>query len=170
LLGDADFAWLDGLRQRHFPPERNYLRAHLTLFHHLPPSAEAEIAGLLCDLTRAPAPKAQISGLINLGRGVAYRIESPELVDIRTMIAEHFAPLLTPQDKAGWRPHVTVQNKVDPARSRALLLKLEDGFAAQGVEIAGLALWHYLGGPWQSAGAWRFGNGHAMKPPGPLGG
>ena len=37
LLGRADHAWLDGERQRHFPPERNQLPAHLTLFHQLPP-------------------------------------------------------------------------------------------------------------------------------------
>lgn len=33
---DADsFDWLDRLRRDHFPPERNLLRAHLTLFHRL---------------------------------------------------------------------------------------------------------------------------------------
>jgi hypothetical protein len=29
------FAWLDGLRQPHFPVERNFLPAHLTLCHRL---------------------------------------------------------------------------------------------------------------------------------------
>ena len=39
----TDFGWLEDLRQRHFPPERNQLRAHLTMFHAIPPSAEAEL-------------------------------------------------------------------------------------------------------------------------------
>jgi hypothetical protein len=36
LLGPEDFGWLNDLRRAHFPPERNQLDAHLTLFHHLP--------------------------------------------------------------------------------------------------------------------------------------
>ena len=35
-LDQASFTRLDALRQAHFPPERNWLSAHLTLFHHLP--------------------------------------------------------------------------------------------------------------------------------------
>jgi hypothetical protein len=34
-LDPASFAWLDWLRREHFPPERNLLPAHLTLFHRL---------------------------------------------------------------------------------------------------------------------------------------
>ena len=37
--GREDQAAFDRLRTAHFPPERNQLAAHLTLFHHLPPSA-----------------------------------------------------------------------------------------------------------------------------------
>ena len=71
-LGDADQSWLDGLRQAHSPPERNQLAAHLTMFHHLPPSAEAELKSRLATATRAPRPDASISDLMSLGRGVAY--------------------------------------------------------------------------------------------------
>jgi 2'-5' RNA ligase superfamily protein len=34
-LDDASFGRLQDWRMRHFPPERNYLPAHLTLFHTL---------------------------------------------------------------------------------------------------------------------------------------
>ncbi len=52
----TDFGWLEDLRQRHFPPERNQLRAHLTMFHAIPPSAEAELRRILQSLaTRASA-------------------------------------------------------------------------------------------------------------------
>ena len=43
----SDFGWLEDLRQRHFPPERNQLRAHLTMFRAIPPSAEAELRQIL---------------------------------------------------------------------------------------------------------------------------
>ena len=66
----------------------------------------------------AAAPVARAAGLMNLGRGVAIRIESPDLAAIRERLADAFAPLLTPQDAAGWRPHVTVQNKVERAAAR----------------------------------------------------
>ena len=46
-LGPEDFAWLNGLRRQHFPPERNQLAAHLTMFHAIPPSAESELRQIL---------------------------------------------------------------------------------------------------------------------------
>lgn len=156
LIGEPDFAWLDGLRRAHFPPERNQLFAHLTLFHHLPPSAEGEIANLLGDLTRRAAPAARLSGVMNLGRGVAFGIESPALAEIRATIAGRLAGMLTPQDRAAWRPHVTVQNKVAPETARALLRDLEAGFAPRPLSIAGLAAWWYRGGPWEPIRAFRF--------------
>jgi hypothetical protein len=73
--------------------------------------------------------------------------------------------LLTPQDKAGWRPHITIQNKVAPQEARALLTLLDGDFAGHRLDIAGLAIWRYLGGPWEPVGAWRFGNGHSMRAP-----
>ena len=166
LMGPREFAWLDGLRRANFPPERNVLRAHLTMFHHLPPSVLREVRDLLRELTREPAPRATLASVMSLGGGTAFAIASDELASIRAEIAARFAPLLMPQDKAGWRAHVTVQNKVPAAEARALRAVLQAGFVAQPFGIAGLAVWHYRGGPWQSAGAWRFGSGHAMEPPG----
>ena len=149
-FGHADAALLDGLRRAHFPPERNHLAAHLTMFHHLPPSSAVELKGRLSALTRGqPAPRAMLAGLMNLGRGVAFRVESPELVAIRGALADAFAGLLTPQDAGGWRPHVTIQNKVLPAEARALLTQLEAGFVARPLVIRGLAAWWYRGGPWE---------------------
>ena len=168
LLGESDFAVLDDLRRRHFPPERNFLRAHLTMFHHLPPSASAEVADRLKRMARQPAPSAELSGLMNLGRGVAFRVESPALTEMRAELAEVFLTVLTPQDRAVWRPHVTIQNKVAPHEARELLLALAKGFAPRPLELVGLALFRYVSGPWETVGAWRFGNGHRMSPPPPL--
>lgn len=149
LFGDADHAFLDGLRKTHFPPDRNQLAAHLTMFHHLPPSVESELKRRLGELTRGPSPPAELASLIDLGRGVAFRVRSPLLEAIRCELAEAFRGLLMPQDAAGWRPHVTIQNKVEPAKAKALLNALTPTFQARPLTIAGLAAFHYRGGPWE---------------------
>ncbi|MDB5695375.1 MAG: hypothetical protein JWN21_918 [Sphingomonas bacterium] len=150
LFGRADQAWFDGLRREHFPPERNQLDAHLTLFHHLPPSAAPELKTRLTAATRGvPAPVARAAGPMSLGRGVAFRIEAPELVRLRADLADAFSGLLTPQDAGGWRPHVTIQNKVVPSVAKLLLGQLQRDFRPREVAIAGLAAWWYRGGPWE---------------------
>lgn len=150
LFGKADQAWFDSLRRTHFPPERNQLDAHLTLFHHLPPSVAEELKHRLAQETRGVrAPRATVGGLMSLGRGVAYRIDSPDLVVIREGLVQAFAGLLTPQDAGRWRPHVTVQNKVTPVLAKALMAALSRDFQPRSVEITGLASWWYRGGPWE---------------------
>lgn len=156
MFGASDFAWADGLRRRHFPPERNQVPAHITLFHHLPPSVAGELREQLKAETRTKAPAARIVGLQHLGRGVAYLVESADLAAIRERLADHFTGMLTPQDQAPWRPHITVQNKVEPKEAKALLAELEAGFAPRSLQIAGLASWWYRGGPWEPLGEHRF--------------
>lgn len=150
LFGPADHDWLDGLRRAHFPPERNILPAHLTLFHHLPPSIETELRARLTAATlHVPPPAARIAGPIGLGRGVALRVDSRALEAIRDELADAFAACLVPQDGAPWRPHVTIQNKVDPAIAATLRASLSRCFAPRPLAIAGLAAWRYRGGPWE---------------------
>jgi len=150
LFGRADQAWFDGLRAKHFPPERNHLAAHLTMFHHLPPTMAEELKHRLVQETRGiAAPAARLAAPYSLGRGVAYRIDSSDLAAIRARLADAFAGLLTPQDQAGWRAHVTVQNKVEPAAAKALLATLARDYAPRPLAIAGLAAWWYRGGPWE---------------------
>ena len=151
LMGAADFAWADGLRRAHFPPERNWLGAHITLFHHLPPSALGEVAGRLKRLGAGPRPAARLTDVMLLGRGVAYRVESPELLAMRAELADAFAGMLTPQDQAKPRLHITIQNKVTPDAAKALADKLRADFRPRPLVIAGLAAWHYRGGPWEMA-------------------
>jgi hypothetical protein len=158
LIGEADLAVLDGLRRTYFPPERNQLVAHLTLFHHLAPSLRSELDGRLRAETRGvAAPRAQLAGLMNLGGGVAFRVDSRELASIRHRLAEAFATMLTPQDAAGWRPHVTIQNKVSAATARETLATLAAGFRPRPLAIVGLASFFYRGGPWEPIRRYRFG-------------
>lgn len=150
LFGRQDHGWFDAKRREHYPAERNQLAAHLTLFHHLPPSVAEELKHRLAQETRGlRAPAARVTGLISLGRGAAYRIDSPELEAIRARLVDAFAGLLTPQDAGRWRPHVTVQNKVTPALAKVVLAALAQDFEPRPVEIAGLASWWYRGGPWE---------------------
>ena len=155
-LGGEDQAWLDRLRRSHFPPERNVLSAHLTMFHALPPSLEAEVRRRLAEVVRTPPPRAEIAGLMDLGGGVAFRIVSDDLDSIRAELADSFRGSLTAQDGQGWRPHVTIQNKVPPKVARALLAELEHGFVPRRLAIKGLGLHRYLGGPWVTLATFGF--------------
>ncbi|HEX7851716.1 MAG TPA: 2'-5' RNA ligase family protein [Sphingomonas sp.] len=149
VLGREDQAWLDAQRSAYFPNERNVLPAHLTMFHHLPPSLESEVRQRLGELAREGVLAARVAGLISLGQGVAYRIESPDLEDRRAWLADLWAGVLTPQDRAPWRPHVTIQNKVQPAEARTLLARLRTDFRPRPLGITGFASWYYRGGPWE---------------------
>ena len=159
LMGAADFAWADGLRRTHFPPERNHIPAHISLFHHLPPARLHELARMMRAIAAEPPPPARLSQVMMLGRGVAYRVESPDLLAIRDDIAAAFAHDLIPQDQCTPRLHITVQNKVDPDVAKALHIALSAEFRPRSLSIAGLAAWHYLGGPWQLAHQIKF-RGH----------
>lgn len=145
------------LRDSHFPPERNIVPAHLTLFHHLPGGEIDAIRARLSQIARlTPAAAADVVGLRSLGKGVAFTIRAPELEAVRAELADAWATLLVPQDRQGWRPHVTVQNKVRPEEARALLAKLEADFAPWRADLVALRLWRYLNGPWEALGEFRF--------------
>lgn len=156
-IAPQDFAWLNDLRRAYYPPHRNQVPAHLTIFHALPPSAEKEVRSTLTRLSREQLPKASIEGLMELGRGVAFRIVSTDLERIRNELAEYFHGLLGFQDSAGWAPHVTVQDKVSPREARILLDKLRRVFRPRSLTISGLELHRYSDGTWEQLGTYRFG-------------
>lgn len=150
-------AWADGLRRAHFPPERNHLAAHVTLFHAFAPSLLAELKGLLARLAgeRAPVP-ARVTGLMNLGRGTAIALTSPGMLALREEIADHFHGALTAQDRHPPRLHITVQNKVTPAEARALQQVLAGEVPERAFAFTGLGLHRYLGPDWEAVGRWPF--------------
>ena len=156
-MGKADQAWANGLRRAHFPAERNFIDAHITLFHHLPPSHLPEIksrlAGLVADY---PAPVAFLGDVMLLGKAVAFRVDSPELLSMRVALADSFRGLLIPQDQAQPRLHITVQNKVEPPVAKALHAHLLDSFRPRPLAISGLSAHYYRGGPWEHIGRWSF--------------
>jgi len=155
LPGDLQ-GWAERLRQAHYPPDRNRVRAHVTLFHALPPSCEAELRDALAVAARrAPVP-ARLERVISLGSGTAFAIASPDMVELRKSLAERFSGLLTPQDGAPARLHVTVQNKVSAGEARALQGELSRTFRPRDFRFAGLALHRYRNGPWDFVKRWSF--------------
>jgi 2'-5' RNA ligase len=156
-LDERSFAFFDGERRQYFPADRNFIPAHVTLFHHLPGDELAAIGATLAAVTRAHNPfSVAVTGLRPLGRGVAYRLESSALAVLRGELAARWKDWLTPQDAQRFQPHVTIQNKADPAQARALLQRLEQGFSPFSVKAEGLHLWRYLGGPWEAVETFRF--------------
>lgn len=152
-VAERDLQSFDLLRKRHFPPDRNHLHAHLTMFHRLPGE---HIGLIIAQLTKAAAGTdiltAEVSGLRHLGAGVAYAIASTELHTIRADLKTALLPWLGAQDLQKWQPHITVQNKASKAVADALYDTLLETFRPHSMQIIGLDLWTYLNGPWRHEG------------------
>lgn len=142
--------WASALRSSHFPPERNFLDAHVTLFHALPGPYEREVAAALAAEASGSAPAAAtLIGVMSLGRGTALRIESPALLELRARLADRFHGLLTAQDSHSPRLHITVQNKVSPAAAKQLQAELAATDSPRTFAFRAFGLHRYLGGPWE---------------------
>ncbi len=151
VLDEGAFAWFDDLRRAHFPPHRNRVPAHLTLFHALPGDEETAILETLKAACGRLRPlRLDVRGPWSIGRGVAYRLASSDLDALRSDLANTFQAWLTPQDRAPYRPHITIQNKAEPADARALLERLQMEFEPFDLLAEGLLVWRYLGGPWEA--------------------
>jgi hypothetical protein len=150
-------AWADRLRREHYPPERNQVEAHVTLFHALPPSSEAELRDCLAAAARDHAPvSARLEGVTPFERGTALAISSPEMLTLWEDLAERFHGLLTPPDEHSPRLHATIQNKVSIEEARALQAQLAPQIQPRDFHFAGLALHRYRGGPWEFVKRWSF--------------
>lgn len=144
-------AFFNQKRQQHFPPERNHIPAHLTLFHHLPGGrvkAVEQVVRAECHAVRQPVA-AEVTGIRFLGFGSAYQVQSPGLSVLRSRLAERFEAWLTRQDQQPFRPHVTFQNKVPAPVAKQVYQQEQAAFEPFSTEIIQLALWRYCGGPWE---------------------
>ena len=150
-------SWATGLRTRYFPPERNYLEAHVTIFHALPGPYLAEIDRLLVGTARHdPDIPARVTGIFSLGRGTAIAIESPGLMSVREGIVDRMHDLLTAQDRHKPRFHVTVQNKVSSEEAKRVQAILRDQVEPRDFHFSSMTLHRYLGGPWERVKTYRF--------------
>ncbi len=154
----ASAATFTELRRRHFPPARNWLDAHITLFHALPPGASDQVLQDVAEVAaQTRAFTMRVERVRFLGAGVAFDLTSLAALALRRTLAERWEHMLGRQDKQ-WRGplHVTVQNKVRPEVARALHDELTQDFEPRDVSATGLELWRYFGGPWQAVGIWEF--------------
>ncbi|PQV65258.1 2'-5' RNA ligase superfamily protein [Abditibacterium utsteinense] len=156
-LDGASFERLDALRRAHFPPHRNQLSAHLTLFHALPGEQEPFVREVLDEVcARTSAMNLEFPGAFSLGKGVAIEVDCPPLKGFRGELQNRFLPPLSAQDSQKMRPHITICNKVTPEAARELLKQVSanwESFEGRGV---GVSLWRYLGGPWEWLRDWEF--------------
>ncbi|KAI5477511.1 hypothetical protein MNV49_006296 [Pseudohyphozyma bogoriensis] len=158
LLDPATQSHLDSLRRAHFPPHRNHLAAHLTLFHALPASSLASIkADLahLCDLTTEFEVK--VGPVFKLSnRGVGIDVESPEGKKtqwLRAKLLKRWISQgveLTNQDRMNFtRPHVTIQNKVTEEEAKDTFEVVNKDWKGWRGKALGFGLFEY-----QKSGKW----------------
>lgn len=155
-LDTIAFNRLNELRQQHFPPERNFLAAHVTLFHSLPSNQEAAIRQTLQNCLPTSALPLRFPKLRSLSKGVAVEIDCPDLIRLHQQLAESWQTWLSAQDRQPYRPHVTVQNKVAAEEARHLYDRLSKDWKPLDGQGEGLLLWRYKGGPWEMAGEFSF--------------
>lgn len=159
LLPKDMAAWATALRTEHFPPERNFLEVHVTLFHAIPAQCADELSDLLKRIVADnPLPPANLEGIMSLGGGTALKLASAAMIDHREDIADHFTGMLTGQDQHKPRLHVTIQNKVTSTKAKELQARLakSDTVEPRAFAFRGFALFHYRGGPWEHIRDWVF--------------
>lgn len=147
-------AWLDELRDEYFPRDRNFLKAHLTMFHRLSPMQRRLLEEVA--LPDQPVP-VRFGALRLLGFGVAVDVDCPSLIRLREELVREIGSEITKQDEQKFRPHITIQNKVDANVARELHQTLSANFVPREGFLTGLQFWTYLDGPWELASQKWFG-------------
>lgn len=156
-MDGESFAALDALRRRHYAPERNVVPAHVTLFNRLPGERAREVKALLAKTASAQKPIEIAAGEVKaLERGVAIFLRSPQLGALRGSLAREWWPWLSDADKAGFRPHVTIQTNVSDAEAHRTKQAIVDSFRPPRIRGIGLHLWRYRSGPWEHEQLFRF--------------
>ena len=159
LLDHVTQGRFDEERRRLFPVGRTQVGAHVTLFHAIPGEHLGAVRSMLAAEQCGDPLPVRVTGVRSLGRGAAYLLDSPGLTAIRNRLAEAWWPWLTPQDRQPFKPHVTVQNKVDSATAKATVATLTAEFVPVTAHCEALELWHYVGGPWRAEATFPFGIG-----------
>ncbi len=119
------------------------------MFHSFAPSLLEELKDYLPKIAAEYSPiPGRVSGVMDLGKGTAIALESPELLGLRAEIADHFHGSLTEQDLYEPRPHITIQNKVTKEEARALQAALKPELEQRDFTFPALELHLYEGGPW----------------------
>jgi 2'-5' RNA ligase len=83
-----------------------------------------------------------------IGRGVAIQVAGGELTELQRRLIGALGAGLTRQDRAPFRPHVTIQNKVTRERAKATFARVASNFEPWSGRGIGLDVWRYLGAKW----------------------
>ena len=151
------FERLDALRSRYFPPERNFIPAHLSLFHHLPGSDEPEIDAALAEAAASRAPIGlRFRTVKRMDRGMMIDVEAPGLASVHGRLTRAFAGWLTPQDKQPFRSHITIMNKAEREDAARAFTEVQAGWSPWDGVGDRLLLWEYRGGPWDAVASYPF--------------
>jgi 2'-5' RNA ligase len=149
-------SFFNELRRQHFPAERNFLDAHLMLFHNLPANESQVLTDIEAIATQTKSFTLLVSEVASIGNGVAYKTESPQLQAIHLNLQKQWQQSLIPQDKNKLWPHITIQNKVKPETAKDLLAQLNVDFEPFDITAIGLDVWEYLSGPWKHQHHFKF--------------
>lgn len=135
-LDKTTHQFLTGLRSKYFPPHRNFLSAHVTLFHALPPQRIHELDGYLDDICKEQKgwevfigePKKMGKGgvMVSVRERPSGTIEAirEDLLSNLQRNAKSREDKLTEQDQRRMgKPHVTVLNKAESEEQVAKCLK-----------------------------------------------
>ena len=156
----ASFARLEPLRERYFPPERNFIPVHVTLFQQLPDIALPRLlTDLAMEASKTPALDFTATGIRDFGGGAAVEVDCPPAQGLQARLRRAWGDILTRSDDRGRHLHVTVQNKVDRETARAAQAEMRAGFSPWKGRFDRLLLWYYRGGPWERAGTFPFTDG-----------
>ncbi len=140
--------YFNQLRREHFPAERNYLDAHLTLFHALP-----DEPWIVEDIQKLAQNQQQFDvtaqNIVSLGNGTAFKIVSPELPSLHQKLQKKWFASLTNLDRQKRNFHITIQNKVESELAKRLQAELMPGFEPFNFQVLGIQLWRYHNGPWE---------------------
>lgn len=157
-LDERSQTYFNRLREKYFPKDRNFLKAHLTLFHKLPGEELPAIFQTLTEVSQVnQALPLEVTEVKSIGRGVAIVLENEQLIAIHRQLSRQWHDWLIPQDRQKLWPHVTVQNKVSPQEAQRTLEQLSRSFEPFTATGTGLQLWEYRGGPWEFVRMYPFG-------------
>lgn len=159
VLDNNSQRYFNDLRKAHFPVERNFLDAHLTLFHQLPANEPSIIKAITSAVSSHNQFQMQVTGLVSIGNGAAFKIESDELAILHKSLQNQWHQWTILQDKQKLWPHITIQNKVTPEAAKQLIQELAVNFKPFEITAIGLSLWEYLGGPWRFMETYTFDTG-----------
>ncbi|KAK8869720.1 hypothetical protein IAR55_000288 [Kwoniella newhampshirensis] len=179
-LDKATHKLLTDLRSRYFPPRRNFLTAHVTLFHAIPVHRFDELEQKLDAICKERKGwDVFIGEPEKMGnRGVYLRLrERPSnttetlrahlLSDLKRGIKEDRDKLTNQDLQTMKRPHVTVLNKASGddeveqclTEVKEVFERMKKDGQKEGQHIGratGFELWEYLGGPWKHVKAYSF--------------